>query len=369
LRREPAVHSLSPKVWGVRRWIGTALRRGFRVRLRGRTLLLVLETPPARERNRSEKSLAERHLRHLADQYPDLHRLLAGDFGQPYETLEAANAYVAVIDGRAREAQLRNALVALHSTASTDRRRREIELDLARSNFRSGVVDRAVLLLREEPADPLCAAVRDQIAEFERFYQSLVPVVGNDQLSPSLGGDVRGRSLIPLFERDRDQLVGAVILHVAPEAELSAWFRAHALALRLNYVTLDPYSAAADLRDDLTALSLEEGSVDVIVCHRVLEHILDEASALSEMFRVLKPGGLLQLSVPISPNLAVTNEWIVPDASHHDHVRQYGRDVEDRVASYGFEVTIDELLLRRSLDEHLRHRTFPLRVLTCRKVG
>lgn len=41
-----------------------------------------------------------------------------------------------------------------------------------------------------------------------------------------------------------------------------------------------------------------DGRYDAVVCHQVLEHVPDPGSALSEIFRVLKPGGLLILSVP-----------------------------------------------------------------------
>ena len=64
---------------------------------------------------------------------------------------------------------------------------------------------------------------------------------------------------------------------------------------------------------------------------------------------------------------AVTNDWVVPDESHHGHVRQYGRDFENRLADAGFRVEVDRLLLERTLAEHLAAGTFPLRIYVCRK--
>ncbi|HMK38177.1 MAG TPA: class I SAM-dependent methyltransferase, partial [Bacteroidota bacterium] len=49
---------------------------------------------------------------------------------------------------------------------------------------------------------------------------------------------------------------------------------------------------------DGTDLPLADGSVDVTVCYDVLEHVPDEAVALAEIRRVLKPGGEFLLTVP-----------------------------------------------------------------------
>ena len=50
-------------------------------------------------------------------------------------------------------------------------------------------------------------------------------------------------------------------------------------------------------------LPLPDRSVDAAVCFEVLEHVPDEAVALAEIFRVLKPGGDFVLTVP--------NKWWV----------------------------------------------------------
>ena len=50
--------------------------------------------------------------------------------------------------------------------------------------------------------------------------------------------------------------------------------------------------------EDLTKLSLDTSSVDAICTSDVLEHVPNYTSAISECFRVLKPGGSLIISVP-----------------------------------------------------------------------
>jgi SAM-dependent methyltransferase len=50
----------------------------------------------------------------------------------------------------------------------------------------------------------------------------------------------------------------------------------------------------ADVRD----LPFEAGEFDVIIAAEVLEHIHDDGAAIAELYRVLRPGGLLAVTVP-----------------------------------------------------------------------
>lgn len=45
-------------------------------------------------------------------------------------------------------------------------------------------------------------------------------------------------------------------------------------------------------------LPLPDASVDLIVCHTVLEHVRDPRQVVAEMFRVLRPGGMVHLELP-----------------------------------------------------------------------
>lgn len=59
---------------------------------------------------------------------------------------------------------------------------------------------------------------------------------------------------------------------------------------------------------DATALALDDGSLDAIVCLDVLEHVPDFRAALREFARVLKPGGALLLTVPWHWDRAASRE-------------------------------------------------------------
>jgi SAM-dependent methyltransferase len=70
---------------------------------------------------------------------------------------------------------------------------------------------------------------------------------------------------------------------------------------------------------DMTALPFEDASFDAAVLGEVLEHIEDDRAALAEVARVLRPGGVLALSVPANPKL------FGPSDAWAGHVRRYTR--------------------------------------------
>ena len=50
---------------------------------------------------------------------------------------------------------------------------------------------------------------------------------------------------------------------------------------------------------DLVAIPVDDGRFDAVVCTQVLEHVAEPAAVLRELCRVLAPGGLLFLTVPL----------------------------------------------------------------------
>lgn len=57
------------------------------------------------------------------------------------------------------------------------------------------------------------------------------------------------------------------------------------------------------MRFDLTKCPLPDNSIDAIVILNVLEHIKDDDQALKQIFRILKPNGILIIEVPAGPKL------------------------------------------------------------------
>lgn len=76
----------------------------------------------------------------------------------------------------------------------------------------------------------------------------------------------------------------------------------------------------AVLRGDATALPVADDSLDLVVAFDVLEHIVDDHVAVSEVRRALRPGGTFLVAVPCDPKL-----WSEHDVAV-DHVRRYTRE-------------------------------------------
>jgi len=52
------------------------------------------------------------------------------------------------------------------------------------------------------------------------------------------------------------------------------------------------------IQGSVVQLAFQRGSFDVVICNQVLEHVPDYRAAMSELFRVLRRGGLLIAGVP-----------------------------------------------------------------------
>jgi SAM-dependent methyltransferase len=134
------------------------------------------------------------------------------------------------------------------------------------------------------------------------------------------------------------------LLHFAPEWCLERRFRTDGRLGR--YVTADLSAPGVDVHTDITALSFADGSFDAIVCSHVLEHIPDDRAAMRELHRVLRPGGVAYVQVPIAEDQAQTDEDpTISDPKERarrfgqfDHVRLYGRDLVERLTTAGFSV-------------------------------
>jgi SAM-dependent methyltransferase len=130
------------------------------------------------------------------------------------------------------------------------------------------------------------------------------------------------------------------ILHFAPENSLQQRFRQ---IQNLQYVTADLDNPYITVKIDITAIGFASSSFDGIYCSHVLEHVPDDAAALREMKRLLKPGGWAVLQVPIkgettSEDLTITDpQERLRLYGQEDHVRWYGNDFIDRVKAAGFE--------------------------------
>ena len=134
------------------------------------------------------------------------------------------------------------------------------------------------------------------------------------------------------------------VLHFAPEQAFYHRFRKQE---NLEYLTTDLNSPLADVKADICDLPFESDRFDVILCNHVLEHIPEDRKALSELFRVMRPGGwgIFQVPQDLSRESTFEDPGITDPEERrrvfgqYDHVRVYGRDYFDILREAGFEVT------------------------------
>lgn len=87
--------------------------------------------------------------------------------------------------------------------------------------------------------------------------------------------------------------------------------------------------------ESLTALSFPNASFDYVSCSEVIEHIADDRRAVSELARVLKPGGTLLLSVPYN---SAYNKKIYRRFGH-ERPGYSRKDLEALLAPHGITIT------------------------------
>ncbi|MBW6503929.1 class I SAM-dependent methyltransferase [bacterium] len=105
---------------------------------------------------------------------------------------------------------------------------------------------------------------------------------------------------------------------------------------------------------DVQDLKIPSGTFDLVTSTEVFEHVPDDAKGFSEIQRVLKPGGWLVFTVPLTRNPVTVErarrlsdgrvEHLLPPEYHSDRLRgrgkvlayrNYGMDLVDRLRRTG----------------------------------
>ena len=143
---------------------------------------------------------------------------------------------------------------------------------------------------------------------------------------PDCGSQERHRlqSLVIDQLLEKNDVSRGAVLHFAPEHaigdKLSAYFQ--------RYETADLFDQNQTHVADISNMQFADESYDCVYASHVLEHVADDEQAVREIHRILRPGGVAILPVPIVCDQTV--EYPEPSPTEFYHVRAPGLDYFDR---------------------------------------
>ncbi|MFO7868300.1 MAG: methyltransferase domain-containing protein [Bacteroidales bacterium] len=196
----------------------------------------------------------------------------------------------------------------------------------------------------------------------KKSFKKFIKISG-DLVTPSNGARSRQRLVWHYLENELDILTKNLrVLHIAPELSYLEILRKQK---NLEYIPGDKmvqgYSNQKGIKNvDLTQIEFNNDCFDYIIANHVLEHIPNDKKAMTEMFRVLKNGGIGVVTVPINEKLDNTYEdskIILPDDREKhfgqwDHLRLYGLDIKKRFEEVGFDVEMNRYYEKFSKEDY-----------------
>ncbi|PTN08341.1 class I SAM-dependent methyltransferase [Mangrovibacterium marinum] len=160
---------------------------------------------------------------------------------------------------------------------------------------------------------------------------------------PYCGSLERSRRMKFYLEREVfSQAMPQRILHFAPEKCLDQLFKNQSF----EYVDADINPAYASHPIDITRIPFPPNYFDLIICSHVLGHVANERRAISELHRVLKPGGqaliLSLLQAGREKTLEMPELETAAEKLHFygepDLCRAHGKDFIDRLGQANWTV-------------------------------
>jgi SAM-dependent methyltransferase len=170
-------------------------------------------------------------------------------------------------------------------------------------------------------------------------------------------------SLVAVLESVRPGFRGEAVYELSARGPLYDYLRREVPRLTASEYFDD--TAPGSSRDgvlcqDIRRLTFPDAAFDVCTSTEVFEHVADDAAGFREVRRVLRPGGVLVFTVPLSSSAVTveraverdgTIEHLLPAEYHGDRIRgqgrvlvfrDYGADIVGRLRAAGFaEAAID----------------------------
>jgi SAM-dependent methyltransferase len=180
----------------------------------------------------------------------------------------------------------------------------------------------------------------------QNFHMFVALDVG--EICPFCASRPRHRIVCDYLEENKQTLFPATqrALIFAPAYGMAIWFNRN----KIKYLGADLSSPFAEAKVDIQALPFGDNEFDFISCDHVLEHVQDYMLALKELYRVIKPEGCVEITVPLLPELPATyeDETITSKEERKqkfgqsDHLRIFGMDFPQKLRDAGFALTIHD---------------------------
>ena len=123
------------------------------------------------------------------------------------------------------------------------------------------------------------------------------------------------------------------VLHISPENFLRKIFKKN----YKSYISSDLYRKDVDHQFDIEEIPYPDNSFDLVFASHVLEYVKNDKKAINEIKRVLRPGGLAFLPVPMLHDKTIDFEERPPNKRI---IRETGVDYFDRYREIFTEVKV-----------------------------
>jgi SAM-dependent methyltransferase len=176
-----------------------------------------------------------------------------------------------------------------------------------------------------------------------KHIRAFIQLKDQELMCPFCGSLSRNRRLWKLLIEDNS--VQGTILHFSPSRSL---YRKLKRNKKINYYSSDfEDEFLANYKFDITNIAQTDKKFDTIICYHVLEHIVDDEKAMTELYRVSKSNGIVYTQTPFKEGdiyedySIITPEKRKEHFGQDDHVRIYSiKGLKKRLEKVGFNVVV-----------------------------
>jgi len=197
-------------------------------------------------------------------------------------------------------------------------------------------------------ACPCCNGHFRKMQPYKAYYYvrgKLADHYTPNAICPVCASSIRHRFLLTFLLSHTNILKSKIkLLHFSPQVGIYKFIKRQK---NVEYIIgdIDPSRYGGTRKVDITNISFPANSFDAVLVSHVLEHIKDDAQAISELYRVIKPGGWALIAVPIYGNETYEDTSLDFKGREKmygmgDHMRANRLDFKQKLSKAGFRVDI-----------------------------